>query len=54
VVTANGGSPCGSCRQVLAEFGLDMRVLIATPEQLIATGIISDLLPHAFGPGDLP
>ena len=23
VVTDNGGSPCGSCRQVMAEFGLD-------------------------------
>src|SRR5512140_3656450 len=29
VVTENGGSPCGSCRQVLAEFGLKTRVLIA-------------------------
>src|SRR5262249_51568506 len=28
VVTENGGSPCGSCRQVLAEFGLDTTVLI--------------------------
>ena len=28
VVTENGGTPCGSCRQVLAEFGLDTVVLI--------------------------
>jgi cytidine deaminase len=32
VVTANGGTPCGSCRQVLAEFGLDTLVLIANGE----------------------
>ena len=28
VITANGGSPCGSCRQVLAEFGLDTKVIM--------------------------
>ncbi len=27
VVTDNGGSPCGGCRQVMAEFGLDTIVL---------------------------
>jgi len=54
VVTANGGSPCGSCRQALAEFGPDMRVLIAAPEQLVTETRVSDLLPRAFGPQDLP
>ena len=29
VVTPNGGSPCGGCRQVMAEFGLETIVLIA-------------------------
>jgi cytidine deaminase len=53
VVTSNGGSPCGSCRQVLAEFGLHIRVLIATPEQLVAESKVIDLLPRAFGPQDL-
>src|SRR6187401_2117825 len=28
-VTDNGGSPCGGCRQVMAEFGLDTIVLMA-------------------------
>jgi cytidine deaminase len=27
VVTDNGGSPCGGCRQVMAEFGLDTIVI---------------------------
>ena len=53
VVTANGGSPCGSCRQVLAEFGPDLRVLIAVPGKLVAVQTITDLLPRAFGPRDL-
>src|SRR5512141_1297976 len=29
LVTDNGGAPCGACRQVLSEFGLDTRVMIA-------------------------
>jgi len=29
VATPNGGSPCGGCRQVMAEFGLDTIVLIS-------------------------
>jgi cytidine deaminase len=54
VVTSNGGTPCGSCRQVLAEFGVDIRVLIATPEELIDEMRVADLLPAAFGAQDLP
>jgi cytidine deaminase len=54
VVTANGGAPCGPCRQVLAEFGLDARVLIATPERLISEFSVGELLPAAFTPRDLP
>ena len=53
VVTANGGSPCGSCRQVLAEFGLDVRVLIATPDGVVTETRVADLLPRAFGAQNL-
>ncbi len=53
VVTANGGSPCGACRQVLAEFGTNIRVLIATPQQLVAIKTIAELLPSSFGPQNL-
>ena len=55
VVTNNGGSPCGSCRQVLAEFGLDIVVLIADGDgNLTEETSIRDLLPGAFGPEHLP
>ncbi len=54
VVTSNGGTPCGACRQVLAEFGLDTLVLIAdTSGKLRQEARLADLLPGAFGPGDL-
>jgi cytidine deaminase len=49
VVTENGGSPCGECRQALAEFGLDTIVLIANGEgKLLQETTIKDLLPGAF------
>lgn len=51
VVTDNGGSPCGACRQVLAEFGLDTIVLIANGEgTLVEETTVKDLLPGAFTP----
>ncbi len=54
VVTDNGGSPCGSCRQVLAEFGLDTIVLIADGQgKLIKRTMIKELLPEAFIPESL-
>ena len=54
VVTENGGSPCGSCRQVLAEFGLGIAILIAdTAGNLIKEITLGDLLPLAFTPKDL-
>ncbi|MBI2757560.1 MAG: cytidine deaminase [Chloroflexi bacterium] len=49
LVTDNGGSPCGSCRQVLAEFGMDTVVLIADgKEKLIQKMTVAELLPGAF------
>jgi cytidine deaminase len=54
VVTENGGSPCGSCRQVMAEFGLDTIVLIADATgNLLQETTVAGLLPGAFGPADL-
>ena len=54
LVTENGGSPCGSCRQVLAEFGLDTIVLIADEKgNLLQETTVDDLLPGAFTPEHL-
>ncbi len=54
VVTKNGGTPCGSCRQVLAEFGLETLVLIAdTSGELKNTYTVAELLPQSFGNADL-
>jgi len=50
VVTQNGGFPCGSCRQVLAEFGTDIVVLVANEiGQLVEETTVADLLPKSFG-----
>ena len=54
VVTDNGGSPCGSCRQVLAEFGLDTLVLLADGGgKVVKETTVRDLLPDAFQPHHL-
>jgi cytidine deaminase len=54
VATANGGSPCGSCRQVLAEFGLDTLVLIVDENGGVVEKLtVGELLPKAFTPADL-
>ena len=54
VVTKNGGTPCGACRQVLAEFGLNTTVLIANfAGELLLETTVGELLPHSFGDNDL-
>jgi len=54
VVTDNGGSPCGGCRQVLAEFGLDTLVLLANGKgELLKEMTVNELLPEAFTPEKL-
>jgi cytidine deaminase len=54
VVTDNGGSPCGGCRQVMAEFGLDTMVLLAEGSgRLVSETTVKELLPDAFTPDRL-
>lgn len=51
VVTRGGGSPCGMCRQMLHEFGADMRCIIADTKGAIHMDVLmSDLLPDCFTP----
>jgi cytidine deaminase len=55
VASSNGGTPCGACRQVLSEFGLDTIVLVVDGEGNIERETtVAELLPGAFGPEDLP
>lgn len=54
VVTDNGGSPCGGCRQVMAEFGLETVVLMADGNgSLVKETTVGELLPEAFTPEKL-
>ena len=54
VVTDNGGSPCGGCRQVLAEFGLKTLVVLADRDgTVVKETTVGDLLPDAFQPQHL-
>lgn len=54
VATKNGGAPCGGCRQVISEFGLETLVIIADGEGNVVQEIsIRDLLPGAFLPEHL-
>ena len=54
VATSNGGTPCGACRQVMAELGLDMTVYIADEHGNFRTTSVRELLPEYFGPEHLP
>jgi cytidine deaminase len=45
-------APCGACRQVLAEFGLDLPIDGVGSRQKV-TWRLAELLPAAFGPEQL-
>jgi cytidine deaminase len=53
VVTENGGSPCGACRQILREFGGNTLVLIADVEGSYRETTVDALLPDSFSAADL-
>lgn len=54
VVSETLASPCGACRQVLAEFALDTMVIIADLDMGQQVFTVGDLLPAAFTPSSLP
>src|SRR5262245_7662435 len=50
---AQPGAPCGKCRQVLSEFGLDLVVILAGLSGAHETTTLRELFPRAFTAEDL-
>ncbi len=50
IVTVDGtpAPPCGACRQVLYEFGGDMRIVLGNPEGEVRILNLGDLQPEGF------
>lgn len=46
-------TPCGMCRQTLAEFSLDLPIVLANVAGRRVQVNLATLLPHAFRPSDL-
>ena len=53
VVTETGVTPCGACRQVLREFGEDLRVIVADASGRYRVFSLRELLPDAVAPENL-
>lgn len=51
--TATASSPCGACRQVINEFGPAARIVSLCDGSDRIDTTLDQLLPHAFGPGNL-
>lgn len=45
--------PCGICRQVIVEYGKNIKIIIAKTEEDYKVFSIEELLPHSFSPEDL-
>ncbi len=44
--------PCGNCRQLMLEFGVDT-VIVQEPDGSPRVHTLAELLPHSFGPSSL-
>ncbi len=53
VVTENGGTPCGSCRQVLREFGENMDIYVSDAKGNHRCYTLKELLPESFSRKDV-
>jgi len=53
IVTEKGVTPCGACRQVLREFGRELRVIVADIKGKQREYTLAELLPDDFKPEDL-
>ena len=53
ICTSNAGSPCGACRQVLAEFAGDIPVIMTDTDGYTTETTLHTLLPECFTPGHL-
>ena len=49
---SEGCTPCGNCRQIMREFGVQ-RVILTNEDGTPVEYALEDLLPHSFGPEDL-
>ena len=49
LITQDGASPCGSCRQIIHEYAVDIPIYIANESGEYITRNISELLPFPFG-----
>lgn len=45
--------PCGVCRQMIYEFGTDIKIIVANSIEDYYVKTISELLPLGFGPENL-
>ncbi|MBL8095922.1 MAG: cytidine deaminase [Anaerolineales bacterium] len=54
VATANGGMPCGACRQVLNEFAPEIDLIVVDGEgREVQHAPLTTILPFSFGPRNL-
>ena len=49
LITGDGAYPCGSCRQIIHEYAVNIPIYIAKDIENYITQTISDLLPFPFG-----